>query len=183
MNKKDKPDDPTAGPFWNLTPKHDAPVSYSFTGNRHWNHAPQTIRFNYTECASPSLALYNGTLLPARARSSDNITITIEPTVYGTFNNKSATLEITGAYQGKSQGGSVLEGNITIRFNGTIDEARSDRLVSNSHGMVPIWESTLGYERTLTGEKPKAQIGSGGRVRAGWAWVVATVTLLVVSWL
>ena len=179
MNKNDKPDDLTAPAIWDLAAYHNSSLTYSFTGYRNSSALPQYIRFNFTQCASPSLALYNGTLLQAYTSFWPNMSLVTEPRVSGTFSNASALLEIKGVYQGRSVGGNSLGGNMTITFNGTIDEARSDRLMSNTRGSTPFWQSTLGYEKTLTGERPADQIGAGTRLGMMSNWIVGIVVLMV----
>lgn len=75
--------------------------------------------------------------------------------------------------------GSLLRGNVTISFNGTVDEVRSDRLVPNTHGSTPIWQSTLGYEKDLTGERPLVLLGLGNKMGAGWGWVLGVLGMMV----
>lgn len=75
--------------------------------------------------------------------------------------------------------GSLLRGNVTISFNGTVDEVRSDRLAPNTHGSTPIWQSTLGYEKDLTGERPLVLLGLGNKMGAGWGWVLGVLGMMV----
>ncbi|KAJ4358042.1 uncharacterized protein N0V89_002621 [Didymosphaeria variabile] len=178
MNTKDTPDDPTAAPPWNLTAYHDAALTYSFTGYRNSTVSPQALRFNYTQCATRSLAVYNGTIVGAQSSCSPNTSINSVPRVSGRFSNGSASLEIQGFYQGKSNQGSLVEGNVTINFNGTIDEIRSDRLVSNTHDSTPIWQSTLGYEKDLTGQRPPSQQGVGKTLEVGWSQLLGILALM-----
>jgi hypothetical protein len=177
MNTKDVPDDPKAAPFWNLTAFHDAALTYSFTGYRN-STSSQPLRLNYTRCASPPLALHNGTIAGTQSSFSPTIGVISEPRVSGKFSNGSASLEIKGVYQGQSVEGSLLRGNVTISFNGTIDEVRSDRLVPNTHDSTPIWQSTLGYEKDLTGQRPLAQQGVGRKLGVGWSQMVGVLSLM-----
>ncbi|KAF1966609.1 hypothetical protein BU23DRAFT_603389 [Bimuria novae-zelandiae CBS 107.79] len=181
MNTKDRPDDPTAAPPWKLVASHDAALTYSFQGYHNPNVSAQALRFNNTQCASLPLALYNGTLLGNQSSVLSNLSVTTEPRVRGIFSNESASLEIKGIYQGYSESGSALGGNVTIVFNGTIDEARSDRLMSNTLGSAPVWESTLGYTKTLMGETPVVHVGAGNVLGVGWG-LRACVLGLVVFW-
>ncbi|KAJ4292539.1 hypothetical protein N0V90_009202 [Kalmusia sp. IMI 367209] len=180
MNKKDKPGDTTAAPPWHLAATHDAALTYSFTGYRNATNSPQLLRFNYTQCASPSLGLYNGMILEAHSVFSPTINITTEPRVSASFSNESASLEIKGVFQGKSDGGSFLGGNVTISFEGKIDEARSDQLVSNTHDGTPVWEATLGYKKTLTGEEPEVLQGFGRKLQVDWGWMVGVIGLVFI---
>lgn len=180
MNKGDKPDDWKALPFWKLVASHDAALTYSFTGYRNSSTFPQPLRFNYTQCASPAMGLYNGTLLQAYTSSLPNMSLITEPRVTGTFSNASAWLKIEGVYRGKTVAGYTLGGNVTVVFNGTIDEARSDGLVSNTHGSTPVWESTLGYLKTLTGGIPPVQLGGGSRLGFHWNWTIGILNLLLI---
>lgn len=178
MNTKDIPDDPTAAPLWNLAAFHNAALTYSFTGYRNSTTSPQWLRFNYTGCAGRALALYNGTMAGAQPSASSNVSLNSEPRVSGRFSNDSAWLEMTGVYRGQSVAGSVLAGDVTISFNGTIDEVRSDGLVPNTHDSTPIWRSTLGYDKDLTGQRPLAQQGTGSSVRARWGPTVGVLGLM-----
>jgi len=184
MNTKDVPDNPTAPPFWSIATSHDSEVSYSFTGH-HNSSRSQQLRFNYTHCTLPSLATYLGTLLDPNSpldpsNSNYTLQVTSSPRVSALFNNESSTLEIRGVFQGTAEdGGSFLGGNISITFNGKIDEARSDKLLPNSHDGPPIWEQTLGYTKTLTGEKPQVQQGSAPSLKAAYFYTVALMILYV----
>jgi hypothetical protein len=180
MNKGDKPDDPKALPFWKLVASHDAALTYSFKGYRNSGIFPQSLRFNYTQCASSAMGLYNGTLLQAYTSSWPNMSLVTEPRVTGTFSNGSAWLEMESVYRGKTAAGNTLGGNMTVIFNGTVDETRSDQLVSNVHGSTPVWASTLGYEKSLTGEIPAIQLGSGSRAGFHWSWTIGILHLLLV---
>ena len=153
MNKEDRPEDPTASSAWKVDVSHDAALTYSFTGAHNSSASAQILRFNYTQCDAPSLTLYNGTLLGDTFSSSSDASAADAPTVNATFSNNSAVLVINGHIRGKSIDVRNMEVNMTVVFNGTIDQARSDRLISNTRGYAPLWEPTLGYVKNLTGER------------------------------
>ncbi|KAK7186955.1 hypothetical protein PSPO01_07084 [Paraphaeosphaeria sporulosa] len=178
MNTKDTPDDPKAPPLWNLAASHNAALAYSFTGYRNSTTSPHSLRFNYTRCAGHALASYNGTITGTQSLSMSNVSLNSEPRVSGQFSNGSASLEIKGIYQGQSMQGALLTGNVTISFNGTIDEVRSDRLVPNTHDSTPIWQSTLGYEKDLTGNRPLVQLGASSSMRIGWGRTIGGLGLM-----
>ncbi|KAF9731124.1 hypothetical protein PMIN03_012751 [Paraphaeosphaeria minitans] len=178
MNTKDTPDDPKAPPLWNLAAFHNAALAYSFTGYRDSTPSPQTLRFHYTQCGGPALALYNGTIAGTQSLHVSNISLISEPWVRGKFSNGSASLEIKGIYQGQSTEGTLLTGNVTIGFNGTIDEVRSDRLVPNTHDSTPIWQSTLGYDKDLTGNRPLVQLVAGSSTWMGWGQTIGVLGLM-----
>jgi hypothetical protein len=141
-------------PQWKLNTSHLSATSYSFAGYRNDSTYSQPIRLNYSQCESPALAEYLGTLLePIPGLSRDDINVTSYPAVSGRFDNSSASLEITGIFEGYSAKGkegstSYIGGPITISFLGRIDGNRSDELLSSSNA-TPVWHATLGYSKTL----------------------------------
>ena len=154
-------------------------LTYSFTGAHNSSASPQILRFNYTQCDAPWLNLYNGSMLGDTSSPSSDASAGDAPTVNATFSNDSAVLVINGIFRGKSMDGRNLEGNMTVMFNGTIDQARSDRLVSNTRGYAPLWEPTLGYVKNLTGERVLWSASAGTLLKMNWSLVAGIIGLVV----
>jgi hypothetical protein len=159
-------------------------ASYSFTGYRNYSIAPQNLLFTGPQCFAASLttAKYNGILLefdPDEENGSRvNLTVGGPPTVSARFDGKSASLEIKGmlSSSSKKEGANdvvYLGGPITISFLGSIDDSRSDELLSNSLNGTPIWNETLGYSKLLSGEEVKKE-GIGSRTEIGmWTLMIS----------
>ena len=95
------------------------------------------------------------------------------PRVTARFDNETAALEITGTIgtytAGRGTGPtSYLGGDVTIRFEGRRDDARSDVLEASHGDGTPVWRATLGVERTLDGDKVGGSASEAAGVRAEW---------------
>jgi hypothetical protein len=93
------------------------------------------------------------------------------PRVTGQFDNRTVSFEIKatlGANTASRGSGpqSYLGGEVTIKFEGKLDEARSDELQANPNNGTPIWKPTLGLEKTLNGSKVATSEGTS--VRSEW---------------
>ncbi|KAJ6780209.1 hypothetical protein PWT90_01936 [Aphanocladium album] len=151
MNRDSRPSG-TQPPYWQLESSHDSETSYSFSGKRNFT-VLQSLKFNCSECLSSSE--FRGSIVnPLRRSGPDPLNVTSFPFVRGQFNNRSASLTITGTYVGGSRAESDrdnevhLGGPITISFLGEIDELRSDTLLPSRNG-TPLWNKTLGYTKSL----------------------------------
>lgn len=107
------------------------------------------------------------------------LNVTDFPRVSARFDDNSASLEIKGMYGGNTdvnENGvkSYLGGPITISFVGQLDEYRSDQILPNTNG-TPIWNQTLGYTKTLTGE---TIIQSAAITASVSIWVLGVGTLV-----
>ncbi|RDL40267.1 uncharacterized protein BP5553_00246 [Venustampulla echinocandica] len=157
-------DQPAGRPSWNLNSTYVSGSSYSFSGYRNDSLDPSfSLRFNYSQCSTSILGEYAASVIDPPFKSvTSNLQVTDFTTVSGRFDNNSASLEIKGTIRAASSRNvkgnpSYLAGPVTITFLGTLDGNRSDNLLPNKNG-TPIWESTLGYSKTMYGTK-----NAGGR--------------------
>ncbi|XWW92372.1 hypothetical protein V2A60_000295 [Cordyceps javanica] len=175
MNRYYKPSG-TSPPYWQLDSTHGSGTSYSFSGQRN-STVLQSIRFNCSQCLSS--AEFRGSIVNPPRRSAENpLNVTSFPFVSGQFNNRSASIRISGTFVGgdrpSANGPSDvhLGGPITISFLGELDELRSDLLLPSRNG-TPIWNKTLGYTKQLYGNTA-ASIWT--EKVASWACVLAALT-------
>lgn len=156
-------------PDWNLTSTHVPITLYSFSGYRNGslNDESFLLHFNYSQCTSTSLAEYGASVIdPPFKSTTSNLEITEFTKVSGQFDNNSASFQIRGIARAGANKNIVgeatqLAGPITITFMGTLDGDRSDNLLPNTNG-TPIWESTLGYNKSMYGEEI-GEKNAGGR--------------------
>ncbi|KAF2751323.1 hypothetical protein M011DRAFT_483258 [Sporormia fimetaria CBS 119925] len=162
-------------PYWNLTSSHISGSSYSFEGYRNYSINPQVLYFNYSQCRTLSLAEYQGIVLeydPDDENGSlSDLRVLGPPVVQARFDNQSASITITGVFQGSARSDdpeemNYLGGPVTISFLGRIDEERSDGLLPNRNNGTPVWNQTLGYDKGVDG-KP-LQKGAGSRAESGY---------------
>lgn len=151
MNRYYKPSS-TLPPYWQLDSTSSLGNSYSFGGQRNFS-VLQSVRFNCSECLS-SYEFRGSIVNPPRKGVKNPLNVTSFPFVSGQFNNRSASLRLTGTFvggdrpPGNSENSVHLGGPITISFLGEIDEMRSDMLLSSRNG-TPLWNKTLGYQKQL----------------------------------
>ncbi|OAA73360.1 14-3-3 domain protein [Cordyceps fumosorosea ARSEF 2679] len=178
MNRYYRPSG-TLPPYWQLDSTHGSGTSYSFGGQRN-STVLQSLRFNCSQCLSSNE--FGGSIVnPPKRRGADNpLNVTSFPSVSGQFNNRSASLRISGTFVGGDRppgdGRSEvhLGGPITISFLGELDELRSDVLLPSRNG-TPLWNSTLGYKRQLYGNAATAMASAKG------AFCACIVTALVAA--
>lgn len=151
MNRDYRPSG-TRPPYWQLESAHNSETSYSFSGHRNFS-SLQYLKFNCSQCLSS--AEFRGSIVNPPRRGADNpLNVTNFPSVTGRFNNRSASLSISGNFiggsvsQGDDDNEVHLGGPITISFLGEIDELRSDTLLPSRNG-TPLWNQTLGYSKKL----------------------------------
>lgn len=80
---------------WQLESTHSLGTSYSFSGQRNYLQV-QNLNFNCSQCLSSGE--FRGSMLNPVARRSgeDPLNVTSFPFVSGQFNNRSASLRISG---------------------------------------------------------------------------------------
>lgn len=181
LNRYDTPIGTTPAP-WKFNTTNSFDSSYSFFGYRNYSASPEHLLLNYTQCESSSLAEYGG-LIPEPDPDGGidflGINVTTFPTVTGSFDNSSASLQIRGMFRANFLTGqkgrmSYIGGPITISFLGRLDADRSDELMPSTNG-TPVWRETLGYEKMLF-ESAGAWNG------VGWTWVYGVAMLGVAVW-
>ena len=154
MNRNPKPFGQSR-PYWQLESTYGSGTSYSLSGPRNYSQT-QPLKSNCSQRMSS--AEFRGSILnPVAHRSGgDPLNVTNFPFVSGQFNNRSASLRVTGKFVGGDRASGDrdttvhLGGPITISFLGEIDELRSDVLLPNKNG-TPLWNRTLGFEKQLYG--------------------------------
>ncbi|KAL2147922.1 hypothetical protein VTI28DRAFT_3400 [Corynascus sepedonium] len=98
------------------------------------------------------------------------------PTVSSRFDNRTALLNIKGVYdegyyKDARTSKSYIDSPVTISFLGSINQDRSDELLSSSDD-VRVWKWTLGYSETLFGQ-------SAASPRNGlstWLYIAGTIS-------
>jgi hypothetical protein len=169
-------------------------ASYSFTGYRNSTQSSQLLQFAHPQCTSSSPVVFDGGLIEPGTDWSPRLVPTPKdyPRVTARFDSRAAEFEITatlGTYTaGRGTGASVsgqgsvpksfLGGDVRIRFQGTLDAARSDELLANPGNGTPLWRPTLGFEKALDGSVIKTSGGAG--VSAGWTAGVGLLAVLIV---
>ena len=128
------------------------------------NIAGEPLQLNMTHCDGTPDVWWGGHLLTdeANGRQVDAFKVS-NPVLSGRFDNQSASFTVNGFFQmnsdsDASQEMELLYGEVTIEFLGQIDEARSDRLLSESE---PAWEPTVGFVSETVGGDDDS--GAGGR--------------------
>ncbi|KAM3485030.1 hypothetical protein MY8738_001713 [Beauveria namnaoensis] len=173
MNRSPQPTG-AAPPYWQLESTHGSGTSYSFSGQRN-STVLQSLKFNCSQCLSSDE--FRGSIVNPPRRNVNPLNVTSFPFVSGQFNNRSASLRISGTFVGGDRPGGNRENNvhlggpITISFLGEIDELRSDTLLSSRNG-TPLWNRTLGYTKKLYGNTA-ASMWTGNL--AYWACILAAV--------
>ncbi|KAK4250178.1 hypothetical protein C7999DRAFT_29427 [Corynascus novoguineensis] len=132
-------------------------------------------------CGSSVIAEHVGILLePNGPSSAGTLNVASYPTVSGRFDNHTASLEIRGVYDGgyykdARTSKSYIGGPVTISFLGSIDQDRSDELLSSSND-ARVWNRTLGYCKTLFGQ-------SAASPRIGLStWLCAAGAISYTAW-
>ncbi|KAL2193539.1 hypothetical protein P885DRAFT_63957 [Corynascus similis CBS 632.67] len=104
------------------------------------------------------------------------------PTVSSRFDNRTALLNIKGVYdegyyKDARTSKSYIDSPVTISFLGSINQDRSDELLSSSDD-VRVWKWTLGYSETLFGQ-------SAASPRNGlstWLYIAGTIILIPIHY-
>ncbi|KAF7169426.1 hypothetical protein CNMCM6106_004331 [Aspergillus hiratsukae] len=164
--------------------------SYQFTGNMSTDIlSNQYFKFNVTDVCDdkaivqPRDALFEGNFLKPDNESTpedwlNGASIPL-PSISGQFDGHSAWVVVHGLFSAYSDNTKTqLVGSIEIRFNGKLDEIRSDQLLFGKEN--PEWNATLGFKRGSVLEDGSDSAATALRLDKSLGYALSVLAVLFV---